>query len=74
MLWPWLVAPSPRRLAHPPRLHPPRNKMPGALNTSEWTALWGLMTVAESEFKCKEKKKKPVGRAEHFQAREAFRT
>lgn len=73
MPWPWLVAPSPRRLAHLRRLRPRRNKMPGALNTSEWTALWGLMTVAESEFKCKEKKKKPVGRAEHFQAREAFR-
>lgn len=39
-----------------------RNKMPQCTeHESEWTALWGLMTVA-GEFKCKEKKKKPVGR------------
>lgn len=62
MLWPWPAAPSPRRPAHPARLHPLRNKTPGVLNKSERKALWGLMTVAESEFKCKErKKKKPCG-------------
>ena len=74
MLWPWPAAPSPHRPAHPARLHPLRNKTPGVLNKSERKALWGLMTVAESEFKCKERKKKnPVGRAECFQAREASR-
>lgn len=31
------------------------------LNTSERRALWGLMTVAESEFKCKKEKKKALG-------------
>lgn len=36
-------------------------KTPGALNTSEQRALWGLMTVAGSEFRCKEEKKSPWG-------------
>lgn len=58
---PWPVAPSPHRPAHPALLRPPRSQTPGALNTSEQRALWGLMTVAGSEFRCKEEKKSPWG-------------